>query len=158
MNFLNVENIKMDTSGRAIFFDVSSCTLGNIYLQSGTDGTSRGQREQYSSEVLPQLLVNSQECGTIGGDFNCILDKEDCTRYPESKMSPSLKRLVRTFSLKDSFRTMHPEVKTYSRFYERNGEGASRIDRSYNWGNIRVLEASYIAVAFSDHLGYVVKI
>ena len=42
-NFLNVENIKMDTSGRAIFFDVSSCTLGNIYLQSGTDGTSRGQ-------------------------------------------------------------------------------------------------------------------
>ena len=95
---------------------------------------------------------------TIGGDFNCILDKEDCTRYRDSKMSPSLKRLVRTFSLKDSFRTIHPEVKTYSRFYERNGEGASRIDRSYNWGNIRVLEASYIAVAFSDHLGYVVKI
>ena len=60
-NFLNVLNIKMDTSGRAIFFDVSRCTLGYIYLQSGTDGTSRGQREQYCSEVLPQLLVNSQE-------------------------------------------------------------------------------------------------
>ena len=157
-NFLDVENIKMDTQGRAIFFDISNVTFGNIYLQSGTDGNSRGQREQYCSEVLPQLLVNSQDSGSLGGDFNCILNKDDCTRFPEAKMSPSLKRLVRTFSLNDSFRAIHPGAKAFSRFYERNGEGASRIDRSYNWGNITVMEAKYVAVAFSDHFGYVVKL
>ena len=45
-NFLKVENVKMDTRGRAIIFDISNFTTGNVYLQSGTDGNSRGQREQ----------------------------------------------------------------------------------------------------------------
>ena len=53
----------MDTQGRAIFFDIENITLGNIYLQSGTDGQSRGQREQYSSETIPQLLVNTRDAG-----------------------------------------------------------------------------------------------
>ena len=35
--------------------------------------------------------------------------------------------------------------------------GASRIDRSYHWGNITILDAEYISVAFSDHCAYVVK-
>ena len=73
-------------------------------------------------------------------------------------MSPSLKRLIQNFSLKDSFRSIHPTKKAYSRFYDRNGEAASRIDRSYTWGNLSVLEANYTAVAFSDHMGYIVKL
>ena len=143
--------------GRAIFFNIRNCTTGNIYLQSGTDGISRGQREQYCGEVLPQLLVNCQDCGSLGGDFNCIIKKEDCTRFPETKMSPSLQRLVKSFSLKDSFRIIHPDLKHYSRYYNKNGEGASRIDRSYIWGDTIIHEATYLPVAFSDHFGYVVK-
>ena len=35
--------------------------------------------------------------------------------------------------------------------------GASRIDRSYHWGNITMLEAGYVSVAFSDHCAYLLK-
>ena len=58
---LTVENLKMDTLGRALLFDIENITLGNLYLQSGTDGQSRSQREQYYSEILPQLLINCKD-------------------------------------------------------------------------------------------------
>ena len=45
-NTFSVENIKMDTKGRAIFFNINGMTLGNIYLPSGTDGISRAERER----------------------------------------------------------------------------------------------------------------
>jgi hypothetical protein len=38
------------------------------------------------------------------------------------------------------------------------GQGATRIDRSYNWGEIRIVEARYEPVAFSDHMAYIVSI
>ena len=156
----NVENIKMDTQGRAIFFTIEKMTFGNLYLHSGTDAQSRGNREHFCSESVPQLLVNCQELGCIGGDFNCITRAEDCTRHPESKMSPSLKRLIQTFNMKDSFRSLHPDSRLYSRYYsnDRHGDGATRIDRNYHWGQIDVLEAEYKAVAFSDHLAHVIKV
>ena len=47
-----------------------------------------------------------------------------------------------------------------SHFYQgvRGQVGATRIDRSYHWGGITVLEASYVSVALSDHLSFLVKI
>ena len=158
-NEFNIENIKTDTLGRAIVFDINNLTFGNIYLHSGTDGLSRSQREKFVSETLPQLLVNRKDSGEIGGDLNCITKAEDCTNHPESKMSPSLKRMVQTFNLKDSFRCLHPSVKAFSRYYERNGqEGATRIDRSYHWGEVSPVAAWYESVAFSDHLVHVVQL
>ena len=88
-NVFTPENIKLDTMGRAIFFDIERVTLGNVYLPSGTDGVSRGLRESYCSETIPQLLVNKKENGCWGGDFNCILKSIDCTHHPEAKKSPS---------------------------------------------------------------------
>ena len=72
--------------------------------------------------------------GVCGGDFNCIVSKDDATRNPDSKLSPSLKRLVKTFSWQDSFRTLFPSSKTFSRYYgsETYGEGASCIDRYWS--------------------------
>ena len=158
-NFI-VENMKMDTEGRAVVFDIDGLTFGNIYLHSGTDAISRGNRERYCSEVIPQLLLNRQVFGCIGGDWNSITDKKDCTRNPDSKMSPSLKRMINVFELKDSFRHLHPNSEEYSRYYsnDRHGEGASRIDRSYHWGHIQVLDTEYVGIAFSDHLAHVVTI
>ena len=133
------ENIKMDTSGRAIFFDISGMTFGNVYLHSGTDALSRAGRENLCAEIIPQLLVNCNETGCWGGDMNCITKSEDCTHNSESKMSPSLKRLISTFSLVDSYRSLYPDTVSYSRYYTRGGGevGASRIDRSYHWGKLR---------------------
>ena len=155
-----VQNLKKDTEGRCIFFSIDELTLGNVYLHSGTDAVSRGGREKYCSEVLPQLLINRKEVGCVGGDWNSITDRNDCTRNPDSKMSPSLKHLIQVFDLKDSYRSLYPTQAAYSRYYsnDRTGEGASRIDRNYQWGGIRAVGAEYESIAFSDHFVHTVTL
>ena len=157
-NFL-VENIMVDTEGRLLVFEISGVTFVNIYLPSGTDATTRSNRERYSAEILPQILVNRQGSGCAGGDFNCITNKQDATNYPEQKMSPCLKRLISAFDWNDSFRSLHPTTTIFSRYYESRGtSGASRIDRQYHWGDISPLHAEYSALAFSDHSAHTVRV
>ena len=133
--------------------------MANLYLPSGSDSLSKAEREEYSATTMPQLLLNRQDSGCIGGDFNSIIHKQDCTHHAGTKMSPCLAKLVETFSMKDSFRILHPNSASFSHFYHTiyQGEGATRIDRSYNWGSIQVVEAKYEPVSFSDHLSYVVS-
>ena len=157
-NDLHVENLCFDTSGRIILFEVCGVAFGNMYLPSGTDGTSRGLRENYFGEIIPNLLVNNKSTGCVGGDFNSIILKEDATNNPESKNSPCLSRLVKAFSWLDSYRVLYPHKKSFSRFYNIKGiVGASRIDRQYHWGEISILSAEYIPVAFSDHYAHTIQ-
>ena len=145
-NNFQVENIKYDTSGRAIVFDIENITFGNIYMPSGNDPAMRNSRENYSAEILPQLLINCKDRGCVGGDWNSIIQDIDATRNTSQKMSPSLKRLVKNFNWSDSFRVLYPKALTYSRYYDHNkyGEGATRIDRQYFWGDVAIKEAKYI--------------
>ena len=155
---LDVRNIGFDQEGRVIVFDVGEhFTCGNFYLPCGSDRVAKGKREKYCAEIIPQLLVNRRGVGMCGGDFNCITSKADATRNAEVKMSPSLQSLVSTFAWTDSFRLLYPSAKSYSRYYtlEKHGEGATRIDRLYHWGNISVQEASYQSLAFSDHMSLI---
>ena len=132
-NDLTVENVMCDTKGRVLIFDIAGVTFGNLYLPSGTDATSRSSRENHFGEIIPQILVNRKSMGCIGGDLNCITNKQDATNNPEAKMSPSLKRLTKTFGWVDSFRSLYPAVSTFSRYYESRGvSGASRIYRQYH--------------------------
>ena len=64
---LQVENIRCDSEGRVLVFDIGDLTFGNLYLHSGTDAAARAGRERYSCEVLPRLLVNCKDNGCIGG-------------------------------------------------------------------------------------------
>ena len=148
------ENIHLDSDGRAIVFDIGQITLANLYLPSGTDATSRSSREQNFSEIIPQLLLNKLDSGCMGGDMNCITNKIDSTYHPASKMSPSLSRLQRTFDMSDSFRILHPSTETFSHYYHtvQLGTGATRIDRAYCWGDVPVVTAIYLPLAFSDHM------
>ena len=159
-NIFTAENIRKDSNGRALFFNINGITIGNVYLPSGTDGVSRAERENYCCEKLPQLFVNRKLNGTWGGDLNCVTEAIDCTHNLEAKISPGLGRLVRTFNQSDSFRTLYSNTKCFSRFYKRGGGeiGASRIDRCYYWGDVRIVSAEYISVAFSDHFAYLLKI
>ena len=159
-NDFEASNIKMDTNGRIIIFDLNNLTFGNVYLPSGNDQVSRSNREEYFSRIIPQLLVNSKDSGSIGGDWNCIVDNNDATNNPSSKKSPSLKRPIKIFQWKDSYRIKHPATKTYSRYFsnDQQGDGATRIDRSYHFGDINIFRAEYVGIAFSDHLAYLVTI
>ena len=155
-----VENVKKDTDGRIIIFDIGNITFSNLYFPSGNDQNMRSLREKYAAEVLPNMLINSKDFMCVGGDLNSIIDKKDATKNPLSKMSPSFKRLVSVFSLQDSFRLLHPNEMVYSRYYsnDHHGEGATRIDRMYHSGDIEVLRADYVPVALSDHLGLIIDI
>ena len=159
-NSLQVANIKLDTLGRAITYDIGDMTFANVYLPSGNDPAMKNSRENYAAETIPQLLLNCKDSGCIGGDWNSITHVRDATKNQAQKMSPSLKRLASNFSWTDSFRCLHPDSSIFSRYYEHSkyGEGATRIDRQYYWGNMVILEARYVGLAFSDHHGLIVKI
>ena len=152
---LQPDNIKFDTNGRVIIFNIDNTTLGNVYLPSGNDPLMRNDCEHYAAETIPQLLINSKDCGCIGGDWNSIICDKDATKNQAQKMSPSLRRLVKNFTWKDSFRSLHPSSAIFSHYY---GDGSTRIDREYYWGNLAIMDVKYVGVAFSDHLGLVVKI
>ena len=155
---LAVENIILHHSGRIILFNIGQITFGNVYLPSGTNATSRTSRETYCGEIIPNLMVNSMDNGVIGGDWNNITTADDCTKHPEAKLSPCLKRVIKTFSWRDSFRHIYPNLKHFSHYYDRNGEGATRIDRSYYYGSLIPIDAKYECVSFSDHFSYIVKL
>jgi exonuclease III len=98
--------------------------------------------------------------GVTGGDYNCINNSLDCTHNPETKLSPCMRRLINNFNWTDTFRALYPTARTFSHFYSRKADndksfattGATRIDRLYIYGDVPVVDATYVPVAFSDHL------
>ena len=151
-NSLIPESIILHQSGRIIIFNIGDITFGNVYLPSGTDGASRASREAFCGETLPTLLINRKPNGVIGRDWNNIISNTACTQHPEAKMSPCLKRLVNTFSWSDTYRSLYPNNQCFSHYYH---AGATRIDRSYSYGDMTASEVKYVSVAFSDHLSYI---
>ena len=115
---LQTSNIKVDTEGRSIVFDIENVTFSNVYFPSGYNQEMRSNRENYASKILPQLLINSKDAGIVGVDWNCIVREEDATKNASQKISKSLKRLIKNFTWKDSFRSIHPHSKVFSRYYE----------------------------------------
>ena len=150
------ENVIKDTEGRLISVDIEGISFVNVYLQSGTDKESKNEREEYISNI-PNILLYKQKDGIFGGDLNSIVEKKDSLNYPEQKMSKCFTKLINIYKMKDSYRLLYPHTKQFSRYYVWKGkEGATRIDRCYSWGNVRVKQAEYLAVSFSDHLAHVV--
>ena len=155
-NNLTYENVLKDSEGRLISVDVEDMSFVNLYLHSGTDQASRSEREDFINNI-PNVLLYKKKAGLLGGDMNSIVDKKDALNYPEQKMSKCFKKLINLYQMSDTFRQIYPHSKQFSRYYVWKGkEGATRIDRCYSWGNIRVQEAEYIVVSFSDHLAHVI--
>ena len=155
-NIFAPENVIKDTEGRLISVDIEGISFVNVYLQSGTDKESKNEREVYISNI-PNILLYKQKDGIFGGDLNSIVEKKDSLNYPEQKMSKCFTKLINIYKMKDSYRLLYPHTKQFSRYYVWKGkEGATRIDRCYSWGNVRVKQAEYLAVSFSDHLAHVV--
>ena len=153
-NDFSYSNVKMDT------YHINNITFGNVYLPSGNDPVIRNKREDYCGRIIPQLLINQKDDGVIGGDWNCIVNNLDATNNQSSKMSACLKRVIKNFNWTDSFRSIYPTKKIFSRYYDHHqyGEGATRIDRSYQYGRAEVIQAQYVGVAFSDHFSLIITL
>jgi exonuclease III len=94
---LEICNLKFDTEGRIIVFDIGNTTFANVYFPCGNNPDMRSKRENYAAEILPQLLINSKDTGVVGGDWNCIISDADATKNAGQRASKSLSRLVKTF-------------------------------------------------------------
>ena len=149
---LEVTNIHTDDDGRVIVFDAAGCTWAKMYIPCASGRIARENREEYFGNIIPQLMIRWLGQGAAGGDFNSIIYLKDSKKYPENKLSPTCKLLVNSFTWSDSYRTLHPRAEQFSRYQSANSEGATRIDRAYHWGEIKVTEAAYYSISFSDHL------
>ena len=159
-NSFKIGDVSFDTEGRIIIFNLADFTFVNVYLPSGTDAITRSKREKIISESLPNLLINRKREGILLGDWNCIVCKEDSMKYPEIKISPSLRCLIKVMDLNDFHHKFSPKSLQYSHYYKSSsyGAGATRIDRGYWYGNVIPLTSEYIPIACSDHLSYHVTI
>ena len=153
-NIFNINDIRIDTEGRIIIFNLGDVTITNVYPKAGTDSESRKHRENMFSQTIPNMLRLRKKQLILAGDWNCITDKKDCTHHYEMKMSPSLKRLITLLGVKDDFRTLHKDLCHFSRYYSKQAsqEGATRIDRIYSSDNLIPISAKYIPAAMSDHM------
>ena len=79
-------------------------------------------------------------------------------KNPNSKISNSLKRIIKTLDWNEIYRSQHSGEQHYSQYYNNSihGEGASRIGHVYHFGEIEIVESKYVGVAFSDHFFLIV--
>ena len=106
------------------------------------------------------MLLHHKNNLILGGDWNCITENKDCTQHPDQKRSPTLKRLINLHNLKDTYKTLHPKGREFSRYYtsKDNNSGAIRLDRIYTSTSLSPVDAKYLPNPFSDHYSYITKI
>ena len=71
-------------------------------------------REELFVNTLPNMLKYTKENLIMGGDWNCIIDPHDCTDYADQKFSPTLKRMLKMFKMRDTFRVLEPSKTQFS--------------------------------------------
>ena len=157
---LNINDVKYDTDGRIIIFNIDEITFCNVYPKAGTDSESKQEREDLLNLTLPNMLHHHKANIIIGGDWNCITENSECTSFPDQKRSPTLKRLLNLYNLKDTYKYVHPRGKEFSRYYasKDNQVNATRIDRIYFSKLLRPTLARYFPNPFSDHHCFVTSI
>ena len=156
-NDLEYDNVKMDTGGRLICYDLTDLNItgSNIYLQCGVLKEHRDSRDLYCSKIIPEIFHNRKHANFITGDWNNIVNRMETTRNAENKISNVTQKMLSTFSLVDSYRQIFPkDDKTMSHYYQHPSPGASRLDRIYH-SNLETASIGYIPTSLSDHMALV---
>ena len=74
-NSLDISDIKFDTEGRVITFNIDSITVCNVYPKAGTEAESRCLREELITTTIPNHAeIHKRKPNNGGGDWNCIID------------------------------------------------------------------------------------
>ena len=156
-NDLEFDNVKMDTCGRLISYDLTDIDITgcNIYLQCGITKEHRESRDLYSSKIIPEIFHNRKHSSFITGDWNCIVSKTETTRNADNKISTVTQKMISTLGLVDSYRKIFPrDDKTMSFYYQYPSPGSSRLDRIYH-SNLEIASIGYIPCSLSDHMALV---
>ncbi|CAM4549552.1 unnamed protein product [Caretta caretta] len=104
--------------------------LVNVYAP--TSGPERLQFYQRASVFLSTL--DSHECLVLGGDFNTVLEEQDCSGTEQSpSAADTLREIVEHHSLVDIWRDHHPDDTSTFTFIrvEAHRSSHSRLDRIY---------------------------
>nr|CAB3264529.1 pol-like protein [Phallusia mammillata] len=147
---LVISNNNTDTRGRIITAQIDTgiqyIQLVNIYAPSG--GTNRIENKIFFDNLYP--YVHSTHPIIFGGDFNNIEDPNlDCfPPRPDHRLNKPLQQIMRTFSLKDAYRTLHPNGNQFTRH---STQTHSRLDRLYTSPEITPEKQIFKSNPLSDH-------
>jgi len=132
-------------------FNQQQFLLANVYLQSGKSSENKCKREELLKILEKYLETQTFDHFILAGDFNMTLHAIDTTsEISKGKDYHGLKTILKRHNLKDSYRSIHPNNKTFS--YVRHNT-PSRLDRFYTTENLtnQLCRAEYIPITFSDH-------
>lgn len=138
----------LDT-GRGIAAQFQDLLLINIYAPTGSTG--RKDRSIFYRDELVLLLSSGFTKIILGGDFNCVLRKED--QCPNFNFCLELQDLTHGLDLQDTWCYLRPQVIGYTYV---TATSASRLDRLYISKDIlsTARDCEIWPVNFSDHCAY----
>ena len=146
-----LRNVARIPSGRGIAAELQGVGIVNIFAPSGAE--KKQEREVFFNIELPHLLATIPTKMILGGDFNCVLSKSDCTGH--YNYSRALNALVSGYALIDMWEA-NPERGIYTHY---SRQGASRLDRIYVTRNLsdRKKGIETVVAAFTDHLAVILR-
>jgi len=147
---INLENIIMSPSGRAMAAKFREIWIINVYAPSGT--AMKQERERFFNSELPYLLNGETGHMLLGGDFNCLLDASDTT----CSYSRALAELVYGLAITDTWQGK-PTRKVFTHY---SASGANKIDPIYAIRELleRKLGVKAIVAPFTNHLAVCLRI
>lgn len=135
-------------NGRLLYVDVQlngvALRIVNVYCPPDLQ-----ERKEILKEIVPILMCGQEVI--MGGDFNCIISKDDRRSTTMIKLDSSsidLIDIMKDFKLTDAFRIRNPDIPGFT---WSNGLSCSRIDFVFSTSDIEVIESSVEPVFFSDH-------
>ena len=123
-------------------------SIVNIYAPSGAEN-----RQAFYNIDVVHMIPSSSMAMILSGDFNCVINKDDCTR--QWNYSRALARPIWRMELIDVWEaTPNRTARTHY-----TSTGASRIDRIYVNHDLRRKQqgAETVAAAFTDLFAVILR-
>ena len=146
---LELENVYIIEENRIQTAQLGRLNLMNIYAPSGSEN-KYARRELFNQPITRWYSSVQPNLPLAGGDFNCVLGRNDARYNAEKKSCLGLQSLVNTFNLSDAFRQLFPNKVEYT-FHR--ADTASRLDRFYlpQFMVPYIHSVQHLPQSFSDH-------
>ena len=105
-NSISFERVEMLPNGRGMSGVYHNTYFINVYAPSGTN--KRKERNDFYQNEIPYLFRTLPSQYILGGDFNCVLNKDDTTGT--FQQSSTLQELVTNLNMKDAWINCHNNI------------------------------------------------